>query len=144
MSEENNTSLEQEWVVLQNNIEALERSCLLIKLCAVALFIATAVFNFSVAMIVGLLLLMCLQEAIVRTSQARLSNRILRIEAMMKQPPQEDFSAFQLHTEWLKERKGVVGLLMEYASQALRPTVAFPYVLLVVFSFALNWGQSPY
>lgn len=91
MSDANNTSLEQEWIVLQNNIEALERSCLLIKLCAVALFIATAVFNFSVVMIVGLLLLMCLQEAIVRTSQARLSNRILRIEAMIKQPPQEDF-----------------------------------------------------
>ncbi len=144
MSEATSTSLEQEWIVLQNNIEALERSCLLIKLCTVTLFIATAVFNFSVAMMVGLVVLMCLQEAIVRTSQARLGARIVRIEAMIKQPLQDEFSAFQLHTEWLKERKGVVGLLIEYVSQALRPTVAFPYVLLVVFSFALSWGQSPY
>jgi hypothetical protein len=37
-----------------------------------------------------------------------------------------------LHSEWLASRSGVPGLLREYAVSALRPTVAFPYAVLLL------------
>ncbi|MCU6435734.1 hypothetical protein LPB67_18310 [Undibacterium sp. Jales W-56] len=135
--------LEQEWMVLQNNIEALERSCLWIKLSAFALFVVTAMFSFSAWMIAGLLASLCLQEAIVRTSQARLGIRIVRIESHLQSQDACGLS-FQLHTEWQNDRPGWAGLLMDYLTQALRPTVAFPYAVLMAFSFALTWGPPPY
>lgn len=137
------SGLEQEWRVLQTNIEVLERNCLWIKLSAFTLFVVTAMFSFTVWMMLGLLATLCLQEAIVRTSQARLTKRILRIESCL-QSAEACGTAFQLHTEWLNDRPGVSGLFAEYLTQALRPTVAFPYVVLMVFSFALTWGQPPY
>ena len=41
-------------------------------------------------------------------------------------------SYYELHTEWAAQRPGTVGLVVEYLKQALRPTVAFPYPVLVV------------
>ncbi|MFZ6845983.1 hypothetical protein [Undibacterium sp. RuTC16W] len=143
MAISNQNGFEQEWRVLQTNIEALERNCLWIKLSAFTLFVVTAMFSFTVWMMLGLLATLCLQEAIVRTSQARLTARILRIESCL-QSAEECGTAFQLHTEWLIDRPRAGGLFAEYLTQALRPTVAFPYVVLMVFSFALTWGQPPY
>ena len=39
---------------------------------------------------------------------------------------------FQLHTQWLAARPGAAGLLRDYISNALRPTVAYPYVVLIL------------
>jgi len=65
-----------------------------------------------------------LQEGILRTSQARLAARLLQIESGASDP-------WRLHTEWQAGRSGVVGLLTEYVGNSLRPTVAFPYVVLL-------------
>jgi hypothetical protein len=55
--------------------------------------------------------------------------RILRIEQGVKTG---EGVAFQLHSEWLASRSGMLGLLREYAVSALRPTVAFPYAVLLL------------
>ena len=41
-------------------------------------------------------------------------------------------SPYQLHSAWLAQRKAPAGLLAEYVASALRPTGAFPHVVLLL------------
>jgi hypothetical protein len=43
----------------------------------------------------------------------------------------------QLHSEWQAGRGALTGMLIEYATSASRPTVAFPYVALLLVDFLL-------
>jgi hypothetical protein len=101
---------------------------LLIKLLAVLLCAVGFALALHEVVMVLLLLVLWLQEGIFRTSQARLGVRILRIEQGVVSGER---SAFQLHSEWLASRPGLVGLLAEYGRSTLRPTVAFPYAVLL-------------
>lgn len=129
MTNPETTALGQEWITLQNNFEQYEKGGLLIKLFAIALCGLGFVLALHEMVMVLLLLVLWLQEAVFRTFQTRLGVRILRIEQGVKSGEGE---AFQLHSEWLAARSGVFGLLREYAASALRPTVAFPYAVLLL------------
>jgi len=122
--------LAHEWAVLQNNIEQYERHALWIKLIATALAAQLGWMGWSLLGI-AITLVLWLQEAIFRTSQARLGARILHLET------QVDAAPHQLHTNWQARRPDTAGLIKEYVSQSLRPTVAFPYPLLVVVLLAV-------
>lgn len=124
--------LGQEWLALQNQYEQYEKGGLLLKLSAVLLCGLGFVLGLHETVMAVLLLILWLQEGIFRTFQTRLGTRILRLEQALKQPETSDVAAFQLHSEWLATRPGVLGLLVEYASSALRPTVAFPYAVLLL------------
>jgi hypothetical protein len=124
------SALGHEWAILQNNHEQYERTSLLIKLAGIALFLASLALSLDVVIAMLLLLVVWVQEAIFRTSQSRLGQRILRIEQMKKEG-RADALTYQLHSEWLATRPGTTGLLAEYGSNMLRPTVAFPYVVLM-------------
>ena len=78
-----------------------------------------------------------MQESILRTSQARLGERILRIEALLREAEPSAATAFQLHSEGLAGRGAAGSLVAEYARHALRPTVAFPYVVLLLIQWAV-------
>ena len=121
---------EQEWLSLQSHYEHYERSNLLIKLVCVVLFAAGLVLRLNVIIAAAFVLILWLQEGIVRTYQARLGGRILHIEASLR-GESPTMQAFQLHTEWLKTRPSALGLMVEYAKNAARPTVAFPYIVLL-------------
>ena len=129
------SALTHEWVTLQNNHEQYERSALLVKIVAILVFTAGTLWthgsslNGSVyfAILCFVQCVLWAQEAILRTSQARLRERLLRIEACQRDG---GGLALQLHSEWLASRKGGLGLLGEYARNGLRPTVAFPHALL--------------
>ncbi len=123
------TALGQEWIALHHSFEQYEKGGLLIKLFAIALCALGFVLALHEMVMVLLLLVLWLQEGIFRTYQTRLGARILRIEEGVKAG---EAVAFQLHSEWLASRAGVVGLLREYAVSALRPTVAFPYAVLLL------------
>jgi hypothetical protein len=132
-------SLAQEWSTLQNNHERYETGGLLIKLASVVLTVAGFALHLNLKLMVALVLLLWVQEGIYRTFQSRLGQRILRVEQWVRQdaPSQPQGgtphgAAFQLHSEWVAGRPGVVGLLAEYARSALRPTVAFPHVALLM------------
>jgi hypothetical protein len=137
MSDASN-ALAQEWVTLQNNHEQYERSTLLVKVVAILVFTFGSVWphgtslNGSVyfSILCFVLCVLWAQEAILRTSQARIGERLLRIEASQRDG---GGNALQLHSEWLASRKGSLGLFGEYARHALRPTVAFPNALLAAF-----------
>lgn len=136
----NTAALGLEWSTLQNNYEQAERNALLVKLAAVVLCVAGYALGVPYELIGGTALLLWVQESLCRTSQARLGERIVRVEALVKNSAPAS-AACQLHTEWLASRKGSVGLLGEYAAHALRPTVAFPYAVLVVAALAAYAGQ---
>ena len=122
--------LAQEWTTLQNNHEAYERSALLIKLAAVALVAIAALDPLVVAVLV---LVLWLQEAVLKTWQGRLAERLITLEVALKGENQKNSEpAFQLHSQWRARRPGLAGLLTQYGRSALRPTVAFPYALLLL------------
>ena len=127
-----NTFLGQEWQTLQDNHERYEASALLIKLASLALAVAGLASGLALAWI-GLVVVLCWgQEGILKTYQARLGERLLRIEALLRQPEPPTLAAMQLHSEWAAQRPGVIGLLAGYAASACRPTVAFPYAPLLI------------
>jgi hypothetical protein len=131
-------SLGQEWVTLQNNYEQYERTALLIKLMA-SVFAAIGWFAHETMVAIALIAVLWLQEGIFKTYQSRLGVRLIRIEALLKQPD-AGAAPFQLHTEWAAGRQGVAGLLAEYAASAARPTVAFPYAVLLLLAVAQRFA----
>jgi len=132
MSITESSALGQEWRTLQNNYEQYEKSALLIKLTAIVLCAAGLSLALYELLTGTVILLLWVQEAIFRTYQSRLGARILRVESLIKQSAQIEGVAFQLHSDWSCARPGAVGLLVEYAASALKPTVAFPYAILLI------------
>lgn len=129
-------ALAQEWSVLQRDHERYEMNALWLKALAFGLcFVALAVVV-DLLLVGALIALIWLQEAIVRTGQARLGQRLLLIEAQLKRVSAAPVLAFQLHSDWLAGRGGLLRLVREYAVNALRPTVAFPYVALLLVLLA--------
>lgn len=121
-------------MTLQNNYEQYERTALLIKLVAIVLG-AIAWSAGENRVVIAAIAVLWVQEGIFKTYQSRLGVRLMRIEALIKQSDAEAMP-FQLHTEWSASRQGVVGLLAEYAASAARPTVAFPYAVLLLLALA--------
>ena len=130
-------ALSQEWNTLQNNYEQYEKSALLIKLTGVVLYAIELTLALNALLVSAIVLILWAQESIFRTYQSRLGTRILRIEELLKQSAPAEGAACQLHSEWLANRKGVAGLVAEYAANAIRPTVAFPYVALLLIEVAI-------
>jgi len=123
-------ALAHEWATLQNNIETYERQALWVKLLAIVLAAQLGWLGWPL-LGMAMVLVLWLQEAIFRTSQSRLGERILELE----QHPQT--RSHQLHTAWQAKRPGTLGLVREYLAQSLRPTVAFPYPVLVLVLIAV-------
>ncbi len=136
---ENRVALGQEWTTLQNNYERYESGALLVKLAAVGLFFAGIALALEPWFICLVLLVLWLQEGIFKTYQSRLGERLLQVERSLVAQPEGSRQAFQLHTSWLAQRTGTAGLLAEYAASACRPTVAFPYAVLVLAGLVLSF-----
>jgi len=122
-----NTLFGQEWQVLQNNHEQLEKMALLIKLASIALCVAGLASGLPLRWTAFAVSLCWLQEGIFKTYQARLSERLLHIECLLRREP-EGLEAMQLHSQWLLRRPGMLHLLVSYAASACRPTVTLPYL----------------
>ena len=132
------TLLGQEWQTLQNNHEQHEKNALLIKLAGLTLCCAGLAFGLPLLWI-GFAVLLCWGlEGIFKTYQARLSERLLRIEAMLSQPQPSDVP-MQLHAEWAAGRPGGAALIAGYALSACRPTVAFPYLPILLMLAIDDW-----
>lgn len=121
--------MNEEWRLLQQQHEHYEFAALALKGAAVGLLAVNAAF------LIPLLAVLWLQDAILKTFQARLGTRLLRVEQGLREG---SGLAMQLHSDWLASRPRGIGLLREYALSACRPTVAFPYPVLM----ALAWLYS--
>ncbi|MBY0235755.1 MAG: hypothetical protein K2W93_12295 [Burkholderiaceae bacterium] len=125
--------LQQEWVALQNKFEQYEFVAWANKLAAVFLL---AQMNAG-RLVLALIALLWLQEAVLKTFQSRLGERLLKVEQGMRKGVTDAFSAgaMQLHSDWLASRPGTAGLLAQMLRQLLRPTVALPYLPLMLFAW---------
>ena len=86
----------------------------------------------------SLLLVLWLQDAIWKTYQSRIEVRLLKIETKSaeNQKDEIDQGAFQFNRDFEQSRPSTKGLIVEYGKQALRPTIAYPHVVLVVIGLA--------
>ena len=125
-------SLASEWTLLQEQCFGYERHSLAIKLVATSLVALSLLMPFDiqwpVCVIVGIL---WLQDAIWKTFHSRIETRIILVEeALADVPSTQSRPAFQLHTQFrAARRKG--GALGQYLRQGVRPTVAYPYIVLI-------------
>ena len=119
--------LHHEWLALQGQHERYEALALGVKLAA----FAAAVLVPDNTLAVALLALLWLQEAVLKTFQGRLGERLLVVEAALQRGDPAD-GAMQLHSRWLATRPRGAGLLLQYLRSGLRPTVALPYPLLML------------
>ena len=127
-------AMSHEWTALQRGFEQYEHSALITKLVAVAVCVVAAFAAIDPLVVGAVTILLWMQEAISRTSQARIGSRLLKIETIIGANKNGTFFPFQLHTEWDNSRGNNMTLIKEYAINGLRPTVAYLYVALVVIS----------
>ena len=127
--------LNEEWKTLHQDFERYDRYSLLIKLTAVlsSLIIIGLAINLAIAVI--FILVIWLQEGIWRTVQARTAERLLTLEKLIKSDDQK--AAMQFYSNWETTRHSTVGLIKEYLLNALRPTVAYPYIVLLGLLIAI-------
>ena len=121
--------LSQEWQTLHQDHERYDRYGLLIKLTATLVCLLTIGLGMTLLLALAFVLVLWLQEGIWRTVQARTSDRLLVIERLLKEPTNQ--VAMQFYSEWEASRPGTVGLVKEYLRNSLRPTIAYPYVILL-------------
>ena len=125
------SDLAHEWILLQNQFDSYEKHSLLIKLLCVALY--------SYLWLAGNLFLICLVvvvlwglDAIWKTYQNRIEIRLLAVEQSLLNDSSAPTAAFQFNSNYLRNRPSNIKLIREYLHQAARPTVVFPYLLLIL------------
>jgi len=97
-------------------------------------------FQPATAMIIVVPFILWFQEAIWKTYQARAEARLLVLEKAIADNMQSDAGsssnvlAFQFNREFAASRGGLSDLICEYCSQALRPTIAYPHLVLVLLT----------
>ncbi len=129
------SDLASEWALLQNQFDSYEKYSLLIKLLAIVLTAATFLAGQLGGWLLLLLLILWVQDAIWKTFQSRIDARLLVVENLLSNKPQlhgGDSHAYQFNSQYQQYRPSFAGLLRAYARQALRPTVAFPHVPLLL------------
>ena len=129
--------LAAEWAVLQNQYDSYEKFSLLIKLLAIALLSITVVSGSESLLMPALLLVLWLQDAIWKTFQGRIEARLLQLESCLADRGDRtslNQKPYQYNTQFAENRPGTLGLIAEYLQQALRPTVAYPHLVLVLLA----------
>jgi len=119
-----------EWCLLQNQFDSYEKHSLYIKLLSVIILLAVEISDVISIFIVLVLLVLWLQDAIWKTFQSRIEQRLLQVERYISDKSEE--SAFQFNSEYHKVRLSGISLINEYARQSIRPTVAFPHIVLIL------------
>jgi hypothetical protein len=134
--DKNHTTLSQEWIVLQNQWDSYEKTSLLIKLTCLILFSSALFFNAMSFYFIVITMVFWLQDAIWKTFQSRIEPRLLQIEkAFNAKKETEQISAYQFNSQYLSYKLNGIALMKEYAMQALRPTIAYPYLILLLLGF---------
>ena len=130
MVDKSQSSLQIEWTTLHAEHERYDQYALLIKLVTVV--VAVILLGLQIALPIALVIIavLWLQEGIWRTVQARAAQRIMVLEKAISQHDQQ--LAFQFYSNWQASRPGTVGMVKEYIANAVRPTVAYPYAILLM------------
>lgn len=138
MNTDSKKLLLEQWQTLHNSHESYERYALIIKLVAVSLTLASFVFEVNSCLAILIIAITWLQEGIWKTFQQRTSNAILAIEQKLASSEEEPNLAlvkpYLFYSEWQGSRQTTIGLIKEYFTNALKPTVMYPYLPLILLA----------
>ncbi|OUS24649.1 hypothetical protein A9Q99_24085 [Gammaproteobacteria bacterium 45_16_T64] len=132
MANDTQTPLQIEWAALHRSYDQFDVLGLVIKLVAVVIAIAGLITALDTLIITALIAVLWLQEAIWKTFQGRTEQRLIAIEKALS--TEESPETISFYGDWQASRPGTVGLIKEYLANALRPTIAYPYVLLIAIA----------
>jgi hypothetical protein len=136
-------NLQTEWCLLQTQFDSYEKHSLYIKLASIFITLIAIAFKIQIVVILIFLLILWLQDGIWKNFQSRIETRLLQIENLIAKESTQDNNttqsaeSFQFNSEFLKSRTAGLSLIKEYLKQSLRPTVAFPHIVLIGFIFVL-------
>jgi hypothetical protein len=149
MSNSQLSLLQNEWLTLQTQFDSYEKCSLAIKLfnvllASLSLFVLHAnIWALIICAVVWL------QDGIWKTFQSRIAQRLEVVESAIKhcstEHSSEDSSKqnvdsshlpMQFNSTWEESRPGAVGLVAEYIKNSIKPTVAFPHVILIALIIA--------
>jgi hypothetical protein len=140
-----NEAFKHEWEILHRDHERYEQFALVIKLFGVALVLWCWVFAVDAVLTIIFLLVLWLQEGIWKTYQARIGARILRVEQMLLKPGTTEGAPYQLYSTWSAQPKHTASVIAEYVACAIRPTVAYPYAVLILLTIgAAMFNRAPF
>ena len=125
--------LQSEWSLLQNQYDSYEKFSLLIKLVSIGLLSAAYLWSALSSFVFCLLLVLWLQDAIWKTFQSRIEIRLLQLEGYLSSEESQRLNqdkACQFNSEFMQNRYTGMDLIREYLKQAVRPTIAFPHIIL--------------
>ncbi|WP_340680354.1 hypothetical protein [Paraglaciecola sp.] len=129
---------QQEWTTLQNQFDSYEKFSLFIKLLNISLSSLLLFYWQAGLWTVLVTAMLWLQDAIWKTFQDRINQRLLIIEEALKQAltnnENEDVLPLQFNQSWSLSRPGSATLVNDYLTQALKPTVAYPHIALILLS----------
>jgi len=126
---------QNEWAIIHNDIEKYQRFSLIIKLFSILICTISITTSSNPFVTIFIILVLWLQDGIWKTFQQRLESRILIIESNIKN--KTDNNSFQLYSEWQENRSGTIKLITEYILNSLKPTVAYPYIVLISLLLAI-------
>ena len=136
MSDKQLHILQSEWVTLQNQFDSYEKCSLAIKLfniltCCILVF----VFDTNLWPL-AIIAILWLQDGIWKTFQRRIGQRLEVVERAIQDDPNRipdnaPYIGMQFNLVWNQSRPHAIGLVREYIKQALKPTVAYPHVVLM-------------
>lgn len=120
---------ESEWTLLQNQYDSYEKHSLYIKLVSILAVVLSEITDTNNILIFGILLVLWLQDSIWKTFQSRIEPRLFQIEKNIRERVEDN--EFQFNSEYQAIESSGLGKIGEYLKQAMRPTVAFPHVVLI-------------
>ncbi|MFB0981356.1 MAG: hypothetical protein QMC62_10630 [Alteromonadaceae bacterium] len=126
----NKNELMTEWCLLQNQFDSYEKHSLYIKLVSILVLLSAEISGFMGISLIFILFVLWGQDAIWKTFQSRIEPRLFQIEKSISTDCSE--SACQFNSEYNKVSLSSLALIMEYARQSVRPTIAFPHVALII------------
>lgn len=127
---------QNEWAIIHASIEKYESLSLLIKLLSIVVCILSIALSINELIAIFIALVLWLQDGIWKTFQKRLEMRVLFVEQRLKNEANSE-GAFQLYSQWQENRLGAVSLVKEYLLNSLKPTVAYPYIVLIFLLFII-------
>lgn len=132
MTINNIEQLQQEWHYQQGQFDSYEKASLLIKLSHLVVAAGLIASDVSPACILVFNLIFWGSDAIWKTFQFRIEERLMALEQAIKASNME-FMPYQFNLQFNANRPSTIGLIVSYAKNALRPTVAFPHAVLFAY-----------
>ena len=120
------------WYQIHRDIERYELLATLVKLFCCAIVVLMLAMEIPVLLILGIVVTLWIQEALLKTFQSRLMAYLTDVEL-------GKCESSTLYTWWEQQQVSAVGACFGYLKSALKPTVLISYGCLGVVVFSFGW-----